>query len=240
MSNFKTILILLGLLVFWLLVVFFAGLRDAEGAEAGDAVLVDRMADGFVRMLRAEGGGDWYDCGEPTPRGEWRERARRMAKGLVTALDEYEVHASPWGAWATIYKESRGNRCAIGPNPRKAAAKLGVDKDWRLWTEDDVLGVVTSPRWGRRTADLGLGQVVWRRYARIRQDGRLRVPTASEMLSHDVGLQVLACGLRSREFYRRVKEFRGRPWVFWPGSTPSWQYHAQIVAIVNQMGGPSL
>ncbi len=242
MRNWKAYLILLALLVFWLLMLMFMGVevRGAERPADDRGQLVDQMATGFVKMIRAEGGGHWYDCGVPTPRGEWKERAAVMAVALLDALDEYRVQVSPWGPWATIYKESRGNRCSIGPNPLKVARRWGHDKPWREWTEADILAVVESPRWGKRTADLGLGQVVWRRWARFEKNGRVRVPTAREMLDLEDGARVLAYGMKSRQFARTSKQLRGKPWAFWPGSVPCFDYLRDVASIARRMGGPSI
>jgi len=203
--------------------------------------LADKMAAGFVTAIRKESK-YWWECGVPTPREQWLPRAKTMANALLDALDEFNVKVNPWGPWGVIYHESRGNRCAVGPNPRKVAYRKGLieQKQYYMWTEEEVLSVVNHRQWGKRVADLGLGQVVWRRYARIKENGRVRIPTAQEMLSVENGARVLAYGMLQRQHYKNAREWKPMPWLFWPGSAPDWDYGMTISRIVKRMGGPAI
>ncbi len=212
---------------------------EAECSKKKRKKLADEMAQGFVTILKKENH-SWYECGEKTPKDKWLSRATRMARALVEALHEAKVNINPWGVWGTIYNESEGNRCAVGPNPRKVAyaRRLIKSKNWRLWTEEDVLNVVNNKRWGKRPADLGLGQVVWRRYSRIEEKGITRIPTAKEMLSIETGVRVVAHAMKSRMTWKWSKSWRKMPWLFWPGTKPSIKYGRNVAFAVKRMGGP--
>ncbi len=210
--------------------------------------LIEEMVDGFVGMIQKESD-KWYECGIETPHDQWHSRAETMARHVVASSNEVGMTATPWGLWGVIYKESRGNRCSIGPNPRKYAVRVSIIDEPRnphLWTEDDVRSVLGHKRWKGRTADLGIGQIVWRRYARLpceqgsrgcfRENRRwVRVPTLDEMLSVKGGARVAAYGMKTRQNWRARNNI---PWIYWPGANANYEYAQAIADIVRQMGGP--
>lgn len=201
--------------------------------------LVNKLAVGFATALSKETS-RWHICGELVAQEDWVSELSEIAKSMLNALDEQGLTINPWGPWGVIYKESRGNRCAIGPNPRKAAYKYNLieEKSWYLWSEDEIVDVVTHRRWGRRLADLGLGQVVWRKEARLVENGIERIPTAREMLSLEYGMKVLAHGMERRTRYKYNRRWHHMPWLFWPGTRPHPRYGHDIERIVQKMGGP--
>ena len=151
-----------------------------------------------------------------------------------------KVKINPWGVWGVIYNESRGNRCAIGPNPRKIAyqKKLIGQKNWRLWTEEEVLRVMSHKRMKNRPADLGVGQVVWKKFARLKENGVVRVPTIKEMLSVETGTRIVAYSMWQRTKYKLNRRWQHMPWLFWPGRRPHVNYGRHVAHIVKNMGGP--
>ena len=205
-------------------------------------LLAGQMAEGFVRAISREAG-KWFDCGTPTERREWPSRARAMSRALLSALDREGGTWDPWGPWSIVFKETRGNRCLAGPNTREKARRLGlVEKDlpWVQWTEEDILGTLKAPRWGRRLADVGWGHVVWRKYARIRDEkGFLRTPTVEEMIDPVRGWDVLVQALKDRSRSRTSKHLRGLPWYFWPGNVPSYDYVRNLTSILQTMKAPT-
>lgn len=199
------------------------------------------LANGFVKAIGDETT-HWYECGQETPKEGWFDRAKTMASNMLEAMKEYDLHVSPWGIWGVIFKESRGNRCAVGPNPRHLAyANEFIEKkDYRMWTEDEVLDVMSHKTWEHSLADLGYGQVVWRAFARIQdQDGTVRVPTASEMISEDAGMRVAVFAMKQRTLYPQDKKTEKRPWLFWPGRNAYFSYEMSIQRIVQRMGKSS-
>jgi hypothetical protein len=201
------------------------------------------MVVGFAHKIKNESP-YWFVCGERVPRDEWLDRLAYIAENLIDALMEYAVDVNPWGPWATIWKESRGNRCAIGPHPREAAEKMQLveEKFAHYWTEEDVKHVLTHRRWGNRPADLGLGQVVWEKYARIRDEetGELRVPTIEEMLTVEDGTRVMAWGMKYRARFKWNVLHKKVPWIYWPGNIADHSYAQDIQRIVREMGGPRI
>lgn len=210
-------------------------------------VLEDELSRGFVRAIRSESP-VWWECGERTPPARWLGRATRMIRELLSALDEFGVDASPWGVAATVWHESRGNRCSIGPHPREYAVERGIvegPKNLHLWTEGEIRATLDDPRWGNRTADLGLSQTVWRRFARLPcEPGSegcslerglwVRVPSIDEMLSVRGGARVAAYGMYLRQRATR----HSHPWLFWPGMQADYGFGREIALIVKRMGGP--
>jgi hypothetical protein len=186
-----------------------------------------------------------------TPREDQSARADRIARQVLAALRDYDLRwLSSWAVIGTIWSESRGDYCAIGPNSRKAARDLGLipeDRIFNRWSADDVKVLLESPKWKKSRAhigaDLGLGQDVWQTYARImdphgkkrcgRKDLPCRVPTLDEIMSYENGSRVVATGM----VYRRWMYRNTQPWEHWPGSVRSWSYGMKIARIVQGMGG---
>lgn len=211
--------------------------------------LVRRMADGFLKKTRGESK-RWWGCGEETPESDQPERAERIARNVLAAMREFDLHwLSHWAVIGTIWKESRGDPCAIGPNSRKAAKKLGLVPDDRIfnrWSAEEVKALLENPKWKKSRsvigADLGLGQEVWQRYARIldpngnKSCGKglaCRVPTLDEILSYEHGPRVVATGM----VYRRHLYREMQPWLHWPGNVRDLSYGMRIERIVQEMGG---
>lgn len=213
--------------------------KSKECVEKKRQHLIKEMAQGFTRALRKEGQ-VWYECGVKTPKEDWEKRASVMAEHLLNGLDEFKLKINPWGVWGVIYNESRGNRCAIGPNPRKIAykRKLIEQKNWRLWTEEEVLKVMNHRRMKNRPADLGIGQIVWKKLARIEENGKIRIPTIKEMLSVKEGTRIVAYSMRQRIKYKYNKKYKRMPWLFWPGRRPHLSYGHKVATTVSRMGGP--
>lgn len=212
--------------------------------------LVERMRDGFLNTIKQESS-KWYECGQLTPKEEKPLRAEKIARYTLAALREYDLKwLNPWGVLAVMYSESRGDQCAIGPNSRKAARDLGLiddEKPFNQWTKEDIATIFDNPKWkkarGKIGADLGLGQQVWKRYARILDPNgndkcgtkalKCRVPTLDEILSVENGPRVVATGMLTRNIWHRSK----RPWEFWPGTVRNLSYDMRITQLIYSLGG---
>jgi hypothetical protein len=212
--------------------------------------LVARMAEGFLTAIRRESP-KWWGCGVETPKEEQLARADRIARGILDGQREWDLRwLSPWAVIATVWSESRGDPCAIGPNSRKAARDLGLvpeDRIFNRWSADDVKALLENPKWKKSRAkigaDIGLGQEVWQRYARIldpngdlrcgRKDLACRVPTLDEVLSYKNGPRVVITGMVHRRWMYRNTQ----PWMHWPGSIRSLSYGMKIARLVQSMGG---
>lgn len=212
--------------------------------------LVARMRDGLLKVIKRESN-KWYECGELTPDENKPERAEKIARYTLDALREYNLTwLNPWSVLGVIYSESRGDQCAIGPNSRKAAVALKLidpEKPFNQWTKEDVVSLMEHPKWkkgrGHIGADLGLGQQIWERYARILDPKgtdrcgnkalTCRVPTLNEILSVENGPRVIATGMLTRKMWHRDI----RAWAYWPGTIRSLSYDMRITAIVSTLGG---
>ena len=212
--------------------------------------LVERMKAGFLKRINSESP-KWYECGILTPEGDKILRAEKIARYNLDAIRKYDLRwLNPWGVLAVMYSESRGDECAIGPNSRHAARDLKLvdpEKPFNQWTKNDVVTLLNHPKWRKSRAtigaDLGLGQQVWERYARILDAGgnefcgskqlRCRVPTLDEILSVENGPRVVATGMLTRsKWYRTI-----RPWQHWPGSIKNYAYDMKITALIYSLGG---
>jgi hypothetical protein len=212
--------------------------------------LVSRMAGGFLAAIHRESP-KWWDCGVETPKEAQAARADRIARHVLAGMREFDAKwLSPWAVIAVIWSESRGDVCAIGPNSRKAARDLGLipeDRIFNRWTADDVRTLLESPRWQKSRAkigaDIGMGQEIWQRYARIldpqgelrcgKQELACRIPTLSEVLSYKNGARVTITGMT----YRRWMYRNTQPWENWPGSVRSLSYGMKIARLAQSMGG---
>ncbi len=211
--------------------------------------LVQRMAVGFLKKTRQESK-RWWGCGVETPEDDQLARAETISRQVLSSLRDNDLRwLSHWAVLGTIWSESRGDPCAIGPNSRAAARDMGLipeDRMFNRWSAEDVKSVLEHPKWKKSRAkigaDLGLGQMVWQRYARILdKDGDklcgkgypCRVPTLDEILSYDDGAKVVITGMVSRRhMYRSTM-----PWEHWPGSVRSLSYGMKIARIAQDMGG---
>ncbi len=207
--------------------------------------LVNQMAKGFVKMIAFEAP-RWYSCGVAIPRDKWLEHATHIVTEVVSSMDFYRLNGvSRWGGVALAYKESRGNPCTPGPHPRKYAKKQGLvaqDKTVNQWTKEDTIRVLLHKNWRGRSADLGIGQDVWKKWSRVCDQEyctqyQHRVPSIHEMLSIDGSARVMAWGMKTRQrSYHR--QWWATPWVFWRGSQPRPGYARALARIVRDMGGP--
>jgi hypothetical protein len=206
--------------------------------------LVARMGSGFLKAIKRENN-KWWECGKVTPKEDEPIRAEKIARDTLDALREYDLKwLNPWGVMAVIFSESRGDHCAIGPNSRKAAKDLKLvdeDKPFNQWSKEDIESVMSDPKWKRSRAkigaDLGLGQQIWQRYARILDPkGGLycRIPTLDEILSVETGPKVVATGMLTRKIQHRGDI---RAWNYWPGWIRNIRYDMRITSLIYQLGG---
>lgn len=212
--------------------------------------LVAEMADGFLKAINRESP-KWWGCGVETPKGEQHVRAERIARSVLAGMRDYDAKwLSAWAVMGVIWSESRGDICAIGPNSRAAARDLKLipeDRIFNRWTAADVRTLLENPKWkksrARIGADIGLGQEIWQRYARIldpngekrcgTRELACRVPTLDEVLQYDSGAKIVITGMT----YRRWMYRNTQPWEHWPGSVRSLSYGMKIARLVQSMGG---
>jgi len=221
---------------------------QADVDEAGDLAkmaeedgLIDDVSRGIVRVIEAEKCA-WYECGTMTPPEEYMERARRIAQATRTALLENGLsHAYYlWGAVGIIMQESRGNPCPFGPYSRQWAIdkKLVKSKHMVYWNTDDALRVMHSMLSGktkRRGVDSGVGQTIWPRNSKIREEtGQVRTATPEEMVTVEGGARALAYHMQ-----QNAQLSPTRPWAYWPGAKDE-LYGAKIEWWVQRMRGPKL
>ena len=210
-----------------------------------EEALIDRVGAGFYQAIHRRDGSVWRECGERTPPEEQPARARDLVKSVYTALRDNGLTSEIylWATSATIWQESRGDPCAVGPLTRRWAVEqrlIGEGVHFTRYNRDDVRRMVNSRAWKSRRrrvgADLGIGQNVWKKWAKMRDPitHEERYATIDEILSVDGGAQVVAYQMRGRMKWYNTPQ----PWRFWPGRAGRATYPKMIARIVNWMGGP--
>jgi hypothetical protein len=197
--------------------------------------LIKRLADGLSELMLRTGG--WWICGEHfSDEDVVRRLALEHSYILVRAAhDESEkcdFELNVWGMAGLIFHESRFDRCALGPHPRKLAYEIGILKPSRRTlshTEEEILKALEHPRMKaafRRTGvDIGIGQMLSRFY---------EVQDYRHMLSLEGGTREAARELRYRGLFHRTD----RPWATWPGYYAEW-YDSRIVGRSRELGATS-
>jgi hypothetical protein len=179
---------------------------------------IDRIANSLVAWKTKLDGELWYECGERyTTLSKKQEASTKWAVALYDAqrdatynLKSGEALTVPMeSALGIITNESRFDRCAIGPWPRKWAAEHGLlllhGRRAYSYSEDELAEVLENPKWEKehRSADLGPGQIMWNK-----KKGDFRQYTT------------LGSGIRNvfAELVRRGVEYDTKdPAAYWPG-----------------------
>ena len=139
----------------------------------------EELARYIYRYKTKRDGGIWNICGHSLSKEEMKEAALQYSKELLIAHHtttypirrggvRYEVKVPLKGVLGTMMSESRLDYCALGPNPRKWAYKHGLleknpegQRGTPSYSKENILAVLNHPKWRKRLADLGLGQMVW-------------------------------------------------------------------------------
>lgn len=217
------------------IILLFIGCLSMGAAYDNDLPLTKKMSawitvagKGFANEIRKESPKTWYDCGINTPQADWDARGMQIAEATARSMRRHRLKVDPCGVIAVAYNESRGNRCSIGPHPRKIAQKLNLlpkDKHWREYNQEDIINVLKDPKWisRRYKADVGVYQDVYPTYARIidkqgdlqcyqRYNTKCRLPTPEELVDLTGSTEVGIHGMLARVLFFKTKE----PWTYWP------------------------
>jgi len=191
--------------------------------------LVNRLAKGIVnRKVNQE---VWWECGSLYDTREYTGVALTYAHNIVRVSKKYRLN--PWGIAATIAKESKFDRCAIGKYSREWARKRNflkprIKAHFRRTLshpKEDIVNLLKRPEWKRswRNVDIGAMQVLWPCYY---------TGPASDMLTLDPGLDIQA-----RKMYDWSKFYKTTsPWAYWTGSRRSDIRHNTVIRIAKSLG----
>lgn len=203
--------------------------------DRDDLRLIGRMAEGILayKRWRTPGKGIyWMECGSLYETEEdLQNAAAQWAYHIVRVARRFELN--PWGLAGVCFHES-GDRCGIGPHPRKWAYKtkapwggtlLKPSKKGISHSREEILRMLDTPkakvRWRQTGMDLGPGQLLSRYYP----------DRMAEMLSLDPGLDMVGEKLR---YFGRVYRTE-RPWSAWRGKILGW-YDRRVTLVARRMG----
>ncbi len=232
-----------------------------SGGETAGKILIDpspfplnpyeweELARYIFRYKTKRDGGIWNICGHGLSRAEMKEAALLYSKELLIAHHttfypirrggvRYEVKVPLKGVLGTMMSESRLDYCAIGPNPRKWAYKHGLleknpggQRGTPSYSKEEVLAVLNHPKWKKRLADLGLGQMVWGRGKKAIYKG-----DPEDLLSLRPGIKKVFEEMADRG---RRKNSR-RPWEYWPGERRHVWYDIRVTRFQQAIFSPPL
>lgn len=219
-------------------------LKNPYRFSTAEERLIKVVSTGFVRAIQKESY-VWRECGKRTKVDDQYDRAHEIVENLYEALRFNEM-AHPyylWGTAATVWHESRGDPCAVGPLTRRWAVDKGLmpeDVHFTEYTRRDVKRIVNSRQWKSRRrrigGDFGIGQNIWKKYAKMLdpETEEIRYATLDEILSVEGGAYVVGYNMKLRATTYKTN----KPWAFWPGKHSRAIYPRMIGRIVNWMGGP--
>ena len=209
----------------------------------------EELARYIFRYKTRHDGGIWNICGHSLSRGEMKEAALEYARELLIAHHttkypirrggvKYLVKVPLRGVLGTMMSESRLDYCAIGPKPRKWAYEKGLlekhpdgQRGTPSYPLEEVLSVLNHPKWRKRLADLGLGQIVWGRSKKAIYQG-----DPEDLLSLRPGVKKVFEEMADRG---RRKNSR-RPWEYWPGERRHTWYDIRVSRFERAIFSPPL
>ncbi len=206
---------------------------QAAAPNADDANLAKRI----VRWKKRVDHGIWWECGRkytadelPDAALEWASAINaayiatsyKLRSGKVVKVDKKE-------AVGLMMKETRFDRCAVGPYPRKFAYKhklLKKRSNTLSHTLEEVRTVFEHPRFQGRLADIGPGQIV----KRIgRGKAHIKWDTAQDYLSLIPGVKKVFAEMATRGEMYNTRTPSDR----WPGSKKHDYYTRRVLRFSN-------
>lgn len=209
----------------------------------------EELARYIYRYKSRHDGGIWNICGHGLSKEEMREAALVYSRELLIAHHtttylirrggmRYEVKVPLKGVLGTMMSESRLDYCAIGPNPRKWAYKHGLleknpegQRGTPSYSREEVLAVLNHPKWRKRLADLGLGQMVWGRSKKAIYKGE-----PEDLLSLRPGIKKVFEEMADRGQRKNSR----RPWEYWPGERRHTWYDIRVTRFERAIFSPPL
>lgn len=186
-----------------------------------------KLAKQITKWKRIRDHNIWVECGIKYTESQIFSAALEWAKAITEAqrntkytIRKRTVNVRMSEALGIIVNESRFDRCAIGPNPRKFAYKhkiLEKKKSNYSHTLEELKHVFTHPKFKYRKADVGPGQIVV--YKKPWEE-------VKEYLTLYPGIQkVFDLLARKGKNYRTI-----RPSSRWPGTQDHRWYTDRVIA----------
>jgi hypothetical protein len=205
---------------------------DALGIDETDL----QLAKAIFKWKMSYDKGLWVECGKKYETSadiksaaiEWAQAINAAHKTAHYKLrNGKKVQVSKQEAIGVMINESRFDRCAVGPNPRRFAYNKGIlkRKNWHIsHSLDELEKVFNHPLFRYRKADLGGGQIVV-------NVGKLTWEEIQNYLSVVPGVQIVFDEMRRRGEMYSTKTPSDR----WPGSQKHSSYtlralrHAKLI-----------
>ncbi len=176
---------------------------------------VVELASHIVAYKRRMGG--WVECGEMHHEDELAEVALEWSSAIIKALEKnvYKyrgkmIHLDMEEAIGVMMHESRLDRCAVGPYPRKFAYNKGLlkrKKNTISHSMEEWESVFKHKGFKKRDADLGPGQIVHENV------GSMSWQDIKDIMSVNPGVDKVFAELALRGRMYRTASPSGR----WPG-----------------------
>ena len=194
-------------------------LTEAERLGLSDKDL--NLAKALFKWKMKYDKGIWVECGvKYDGSAEIKKASIEWAKAInaahatatYTLRNGKTVQVNKKEAIGVMMNESRFDRCAVGPYPRKFAYKKGIlkRKSWHIsHSLDELEAVFTHPAFQGRKADLGGGQIVVRIGAKYTPWSKIK-----NYLSVVPGVQIVFDEMKRRGEMYSTKTPSDR----WPGS----------------------
>lgn len=179
----------------------------------------------------------WWECGRKYHRDEFYDAALEWAHAINRAYENTSyklrsgkvVKVNKAEAIGIMIRETRLDRCAVGPYPREFAYKHNIIKKRRgtlSHTMDEIKTIFTHWRFQGRLADIGPGQIV-KRIGKGKE--HIKWETVENFLSVDPGIQLLFDEMADRGQMYSTRT----PSNKWPGNGPNMWYTNHVL----RMGG---
>jgi hypothetical protein len=206
-------------------------------ASAEDMALAARIA----KFKRTKDRGVWWECGKRHELEEFDVAALEWASAINKAYHNTSyklrsgkvVKVNRAEALGIMMRETRLDRCAVGPYPRIFAYKNNIIKKKKgilSHTMPEIKKVFTHWRFQGRLADIGPGQIV-KRIGRGKE--HLKWEEVQDFLSLEPGIQLLFDEMadRGRMYSTRT------PSISWPGSGDNSWYTLSVLRIGGKITG---
>ena len=199
------------------------------------------LAARIAKFKRTKDHGIWWECGKRYQPEEIDAAALEWAKAVNKAYHNTSyklrsgkvVKVNKAEALGIMMRETRLDRCAVGPYPRIFAYKNNIIKKKRgvlSHTMEEIEKVFTHWRFQGRLADIGPGQIV-KRIGRGKK--HIKWDTIQDFLSLEPGIQLMFDEMADRgRMYSTLT-----PSISWPGSGDNAWYTLSVLRIGGKITG---
>lgn len=216
---------------------------EAELAAITKAINAEdiHIAERIAKWKRNRDRGVWWECGERHTLDEFEGIALEWAQAVNHAYNNTSyklrsgkvVKVNKAEAIGIMMRETRLDRCAVGPYPREFAYKNNIiqrRKGSLSHTMEEIKTIFTHRRFQGRLADIGPGQIV-KRIGRGKE--HIKWGTVKNFLSLDPGVQLVFDELADRGQMYSTRT----PSNKWPGNGENTWYTNHVLRMGGKLTG---